>query len=197
MWIDQITNRIPGVISIHDDICIYGRNTTGHDKHLLQLMKTALRQGLVFNSSRCNICQSQISFYSPFSLPSARGLIPWRFKPCKTFPPLKWNQTPVILGLIKYLQSFLPSLASKSTFLHEQVTHWDWNPSTDQAFHHLKSWICNTLLRTTLAYYDCIQPLVLQTMPVNMASVMLSSWTTGPLLLLVRPLFILRIDTPI
>ena len=61
------------------------------------------------------------------------------------------------------MQPFLPGLASKTTFLREQVRNWDWNPSTDQYFHWLKSWICNTLLSTTLAYYDCTQLLVLQT----------------------------------
>ena len=61
------------------------------------------------------------------------------------------------------MQPFLPGLASKTTFLRKQVTNWDWNPSTDQSFHHLKSWICNNLLKTTLAYYDRTQPLVLQT----------------------------------
>ena len=74
--------------------------------------------------------------------------------------PTPENQTKLqsFLGLIDYLQPFFPGLASKMTFLCEQVNHWDWNPSTDQAFHHLKSWIFNTLLRTPLAYYDCIQP---------------------------------------
>ena len=48
-----------------------------------------------------------------------------------------WLQS--FLGLINYLQPFLPSLASKTTFLREQVTNWDCNPSNDQSFHHLKS----------------------------------------------------------
>ena len=61
------------------------------------------------------------------------------------------------------MQPFIPSLASKTTFLREQVTNWDWNPSTNQSFHRLKSHICNTLLKTTLSYYDHTQPLVLQT----------------------------------
>ena len=39
------------------------------------------------------------------------------------------------LGLINYFQPFLPTLASKTTSLKEQVTNWDWNPSIDQAFH--------------------------------------------------------------
>ena len=67
------------------------------------------------------------------------------------------------LGLINYLQSFLPNLASKTTFLRQQVTNWDWNPSTDQAFNHLKYWVCNMLLKTTLTYYDCTKPQVLMT----------------------------------
>ena len=67
------------------------------------------------------------------------------------------------LGLINYLQPFLPGPASKTTFFREQVTHWDGNPSTDQAFQCFKSWICSTLLKTTLAYYDHTKPLVLQT----------------------------------
>ena len=61
------------------------------------------------------------------------------------------------------MQPFIPSLASKTTFLCEQVTNWDWNPSTNQSFHCLKSHICNTLLKTTLAYYNHTQPLVLRT----------------------------------
>ena len=75
----------------------------------------------------------------------------------------KSKQLQSFLSLINYLQPYLPDLTSKTTFLREQVTNWNWNPFTNQAFHPLKSWICNMLLRTTLAYYDHTQPLVLQT----------------------------------
>ena len=55
MRMDQITDRLPGVIAIHDDICIYGKTQQQHDKHLLQLLKTASKNGLVFNSRKCHI----------------------------------------------------------------------------------------------------------------------------------------------
>ena len=48
----------------------------------------------------------------------------------------------------------MSNLSHKTTFLREQVSNWDWTPSTDASFHHLKQWIYNTLLKTTLAYYD-------------------------------------------
>ena len=64
-----------------------------------------------------------------------------------------------VLGLINYLQPFIPSLSAKTMFLHEQLAKWDWNPSTDAAFQH---WICQTLLNATLAYYDRSKLVVVQ-----------------------------------
>ena len=67
MLMDQITSRLPGITAIHDDICLYGRDTAAHDNNLLKLMETAQEYGLVFNSSKCSISQPQISFYSAIS----------------------------------------------------------------------------------------------------------------------------------
>ena len=67
------------------------------------------------------------------------------------------------LGLINYLQQFIPGLSHKTAFLQEQLSQWDWNPLTDSAFQHLKAWICQTLLKVTLAYYDRSKAVVVQT----------------------------------
>ena len=66
------------------------------------------------------------------------------------------------LGLINYLQLFIPGLSTKTMFLQEQLAEWDWNPSTDAAFQHLKAYICQTLLNATLAYYDWSMPVIVQ-----------------------------------
>ena len=73
------------------------------------------------------------------------------------------KQLQSFLGLVNFLQPFLPDIAAKTTFLREQVSKWDWTPSTDSTFQQLKQWICKTLLKTTLAYYDRSQPLSIQT----------------------------------
>ena len=67
------------------------------------------------------------------------------------------------LGLINYLQPFIPGLSNKTAFLQEQLAQWDWNPLTDAVFLHLKAWICQTLLKVILAYYDRSKPVVVQT----------------------------------
>ena len=74
MWMDQITNRLPGFIAIHDDICMYGKEIADHNHNLLQLIKTAQGQGLVYNSSKCAIHQPQISFYG--AVFTAQGMRP-------------------------------------------------------------------------------------------------------------------------
>ena len=73
------------------------------------------------------------------------------------------ERTTVILRTHYYSQPFLPDIAHKTTFLREQVSNWDWTPSTDTSFHQLKQWICSTLLKTTLAYYDHTKPVEIHT----------------------------------
>ena len=63
MRIYQITERLQGVIAIHDDICVFGKTQEQHNKHLLQLLKTALERGLVFDSIKCQISKPQITFF--------------------------------------------------------------------------------------------------------------------------------------
>ena len=46
MWMDIITGRLPGIISMHDDICIFGKTQQEHDTNLLQLTKTAAQMAL-------------------------------------------------------------------------------------------------------------------------------------------------------
>ena len=77
--------------------------------------------------------------------------------------PQNQNQLQSFLGLVNYLQPFLPDIAGKTTFLREQISQWDWTPSTDSTFQLLKQWICKTLLKITLTYYDRTQPLTLYT----------------------------------
>ena len=126
-------------------------------------MKTAQGHGLVFNSSKCAICKPQMSFYGTIFTVQGVRPDPAKIQALEDLPaPQNWKQLQSFLGLINYLQPFLPNLAAKTTFLRDQVTNLDWNPSTNQAFNSLKSWISNMLLQTTLAYYDCTKPLILQ-----------------------------------
>ena len=145
-------------------MCIHGKTQEQLDKDLLQLMKNAAKQGLIFNSNKCNISQPQITFYG--TIFSEQGMKPYPIKIQALWDlptPQTQKQLQSFLGLVNYFQPFLPDIANKTTFLREQVLHWDLNPSTDSSLEKLKQWLCNTLLRTTFTYYDINLPLTIHT----------------------------------
>ena len=161
---DNITDRLKGIISIHEDICVFGKTQQDHDENLLQLMKIAQKHGLVFNSNKCQNSKQQITFYGAIFSMKGMKPDPKKVQALQDLPiPQTQKELQSFLGLINYLQPFLPDLSHKTTFLREQVSNWDWTPFTDAAFRHLKQWICNTLLKTTLAYYDCTNPVEVHT----------------------------------
>ena len=109
MQMDQITNRLPGIIAIHDDICVYGKDTTEHDKNLLKLMQTAQDHGIVFNSNKCSICQPQISFYGAIFTEQGMKPDPVKVQALQDLPaPPKPQTTPVIFRLSQLLATLHP-----------------------------------------------------------------------------------------
>ena len=66
MQMEQITNRLLGIIAIHDDICVYGKDTTEHNKNLLKLMQTAQDHGLVFNTTSVQSTSPKFHLWSHF-----------------------------------------------------------------------------------------------------------------------------------
>ena len=150
---DQATDHLPSIIAIHDNICIYGHTPEEHDWHLLQLMQAAKEHGIVFNSAKCQIRQPQTAFYGAVFTAQGMWPDPSKIQALQNLPTSN-SQVKVqsFLGLINYLQPFIHGLSSKTTFLHEQLTKWDWNPLRDATFQCLKAWICQALLNAILAY---------------------------------------------
>ena len=142
---------------------MFGCTLEEHDEHLLHILESAKTHGIVFNSAKCHIRQPQIAFCG--AVFTGQGMQPGPLQnPGLTRPPSPDSQTKLqsFLGLINYLQPFIPGLSAKTSFLHEQLSQWDWNTSTHTAFYCLKSWICQTLLKVNLAYYDRTKPVVIQ-----------------------------------
>ena len=60
---DQILEKCPGTISISDDVVVFGNNEKEHDNNLRNLMEAAKENGLVSNSTKCNIKTKSIKFF--------------------------------------------------------------------------------------------------------------------------------------
>ena len=164
MQIDQAADHLPGIIAIHDDKCIFCHTPEEHDEHLLCLMQSAKTHGIVFNSTKCHIRHPQIAFYGAVFTGQGMQMDPAKIKALQDLPAQDLQtKLQSFWGLINYLQPFIPGRSNKTMFLQEQISQCDWNPLTDAGFHHLKAWICQTLVKVTLAYYDRSKPVVVQT----------------------------------
>ena len=164
MQMDQASGHLPGIIAIHDNICIFGCTPEEHDGHLLCLMQSAKTHGIMFKSTKCHIRQPQIAFYGAVFTAQGMQPDPAKIQALQDLPaPDLQTKLQSFLGLINYLQPFTPGLSNKTVFLQEQLAQWHWNPSTDAMFQCLKAWICQTLLKVTLAYYDRSKHVVVQT----------------------------------
>ena len=161
MQMDQATDYLPSIITIHDDICMFGCAPEEHDDHLLHLMESAKTHGIVFNSTKCHIRQPQIAFYGAVFTGQGMQPDPSKIQALQDLPaPDLQTKLQSFLGLINYLQPFIQGLSTKTAFLWKQLSQWDWNPLTDAVFQCLKAWICQTLLKVTLAYYNRSKPVV-------------------------------------
>ena len=63
MKMDLIMERCPGVISIHDDIVVYGVSNEYHDANLINLLNVAQTEGLVLNRKKLELKRPRISFF--------------------------------------------------------------------------------------------------------------------------------------
>ena len=52
-----------GVISIHNDIVVYGVSNENHDAHLINLLNVAQVEGLVLNSKKLELKHPRVSFF--------------------------------------------------------------------------------------------------------------------------------------
>ena len=138
MCMDQVTD-LPIIITIHDDICIYGHTPEEHDCHVLKLMQTAAQHCIVFNSYKFQIRQPQIPFYRAVFTAKCMQPNPAKIQALQDLPtpksPVKLQS---FLGLKNYLLPFIPALANKTMFLQKQTVGWDQNTLTEAAFQCLK-----------------------------------------------------------
>ena len=126
MWMDHATDYLPSIITIHDDVCIFGHTPEEHDEHLFHLMQSAKDHGIVFNSTKFHIRQPQTAFYGAFFTAQGTWLDPFKIQALQDLPtPDLQTKLQSFLGLINYLQPFTPGLYTKTVFLQEQLAKLD------------------------------------------------------------------------
>lgn len=160
---DHILEGLSGVISIADDITVFGRDEKEHDKNLHKLMQRAREHGLVFNPNKCHIKGDSIKFFG--NIYNKNGVHPDPEKVqaiANLAVPNDVSELQSFLGMVTYLAPYIPQLSSHTTPLRQLLCkdiEFQWYPEHQQAFEKIKSLICTA---GTLSYFNPSQPVVIQ-----------------------------------
>ena len=165
----KILEGLDGVVSIHDDVTVYGEGETldeaikDHDKNLRNLMERARENNLVFNYAKTQILKPEIVFFGNVYGRDGVKPDPAKIQAIRDISaPSNVKELQSFLGMCTYLAPYVPNLSDKTTNLRTLLKHdneFQWNPEQDKAFHEIKDEICKA---NTLAYFDPNQPAVLK-----------------------------------
>ena len=131
MKMDLIMEKYPGVISIHDDIVIYGTSKEDHDSNLINLLNVAQLEGLVLNSKKLELKRPIVSFFGAEY--SADGMHPCPKKIqgiTEMTSPIDNQQLASFIGMVTYMGNFIPHLSHhteplRAMLKQDVVFHWD------------------------------------------------------------------------
>ena len=131
MKMDLIMERCPGVISIHDDIVVYGVSEEDHDANLINLLNVAQIEGLVLNSKKLELKHPKVSFFGAEY--STDGMHPYPKKIqgiTEMTPPTDKQQLASFIGMVTYMGNFVPHLSHHTEPLcamlkQDAVFAWD------------------------------------------------------------------------
>ena len=142
---------------------VFGENEEDHDRNLINLIKQAERKGLVFNSKKCHIKQSGVSFFGNRYTPDSIKPDPDKVRDIRNMPsPQSKKDVQGFLAILTYLSPFIPQLADKTHVLRSLVKEdvpWTWDTDQQTSFERLKKLIYED---ACLKYYDRRAPVGLE-----------------------------------
>ena len=165
MKMDLIMERCPGVISIHDDIVVYGVSEEDHDANLVNLLNVAQIEGLVLNSKKLELKRPRVSFFGAEY--SADGMHPCPKKIqgiTEMTPPTDKQQLASFIGMVTYMGNFLPHLSHHTEPLRamlKQEAIFAWDEMANSSFQKIKDLIAKRATKP-LRYYDRRKPVTVQ-----------------------------------
>ncbi|XP_054769307.2 uncharacterized protein K02A2.6-like [Lytechinus pictus] len=160
---DMILEQCPGTIGIADDIVVYGKTEAEHDKALHNLMTVGQEYGLVFNPDKCDVKLPQVKFFGCLYDKEGVHPDPSKIADITSLPtPSCLKELQQFLGMVQYMSPFIPKLAENAETLRaltRKDSVWQWTPSHQKSFEHLKSLVSSMC---TLTYFDPSKPTTIQ-----------------------------------
>ena len=154
---------LPGVLCIADDVIIHGSNQEEHDARLSSFLSRCNEMGIMLNKQKFEHATDSICFMGHRITSKGLEADPAKIKAVAGME--RPEDVPALrrfLGMVNYLNKFIPNLADVLQPLH-QLTKKDvpytWSSLQENAFLRVKELLCNT---PVLAYYNPEEPLLIE-----------------------------------
>ena len=165
MKIDLIMERCPGVISIHDDIVVYGVSEEDYDANLINLLNVAQIEGLVLNSKKLELKCTRVSFFGAEYSTDGMHPCPKKIQGITEMtPPTDKQLLASFIGMVTYMGNFVPHLSHHTQPLRailKQDAIFAWDEMANASFQKIKDLIAKSATRP-LHYYDRRKPVTVQ-----------------------------------
>lgn len=153
--LEQILADCENTVNFIDDIVVTGGSEAEHDLALDKVLKKLNEYGILLNQSKCAFKLTEIEFIGQRF--NQNGMVPSQSKieAIQSFrPPRSCEEVRSFLGLVNYVGSFIPNLASISFPLRELTKNnstFVWEQGQEQAFNELIRLVGNI---ETLSHFD-------------------------------------------
>ncbi len=115
-----------------DDIIIFSDNEKDHYKHILMLLETCLKEGIILSSKKAVVAQKQIKFLGLEIESGKIKMQPHVLVKLKDFPSKITDKTQLqrLLGILNYLEGYIKNLAKMRSPLQAKLKkdvtfHWN------------------------------------------------------------------------
>ena len=165
MKMDVIMERCPGVISIHNDIFVYGVSDEDHDANLINLLNVAQVEGLALNSKKLELKHPRVSFFGvEYSADSMHPCLKKIQGITEMTPPIDKQQLASFIGMVTYMENFVSRLSHHTEPLRamlKQDAAFAWDEVANASFQKIKDLIAKSATKP-LQYYDQRKPVTVQ-----------------------------------
>uniref|UniRef100_A0A5S6QCG5 RNA-directed DNA polymerase n=1 Tax=Trichuris muris TaxID=70415 RepID=A0A5S6QCG5_TRIMR len=139
----DILRGLPGVVCYLDDIVVFGKTKSEHDRNLSSVLQRLQCNGLVLNDDKCKWSQNEILFLGHHI--SSAGIRPdfSRIEAVLNAPaPSSIQSLRSFIGMMTWYSKFIPNLSSTIEPLRALIRNADstfcWNTTAEESFQKLK-----------------------------------------------------------
>lgn len=144
-----------GVVNYLDDIMIYGKTKAEHDRNLAKVLACLENHNVSINEGKCVFGKQSVPFLGFQVSSDGWQLEEEKIAALRNFrSPETLAEVKSFLGLINFIEKFIPNRAEKTWKLRElaKSDRFYWDAELEEEFMYLKSDAWKTI--TTLGYYS-------------------------------------------